>query len=933
MQRLLRLGELLLSRGRAGEAAECVEEVLGDDPDHPGALCLQAKCLATQGNNAAAYAALALALASDPLHVDSHAACGALYRVCGDLEEAAVSYRRALACCRGGPNAAALAQQLAAVLTDKGTKLKASDRLVEAELSYREALAVCPGYAPAVYNRGVMAAEAGRDAEAMALYTEAILLQPRYAEALCNLGVLYKNAGDLERAIECYEQSLASAPGFSIVRSNLAIALTELGTKVKGQGNMDGAIRLYERALAVQPRHADALYNLGVAFGETRQLDKSVFMYEAALWLSPQCAEAWNNLGVLAKEMGHLERAEQCYAAALNTRPNFPQGLNNLAVIYTAQGRAREAFSLLQAAVMAAPEYAEAYNNLGVLQRDLGQIPQAISSYERCLELCANAGNAAQNRLLALNYVFPGELPAVCAAHEMWGAAIEAAIHTLPPSPHPAHTPLDTAATSQSHPRGPLDGPQNGSAATSGDALQRERTRPLRVGYITPDLFTHSVSYFAEAPVTRHRPAHVRTHVYASVQQPDAKTERLRAAAAAAGASWHDVSRMGDKETAELIRSHEVDILVELTGHTAHNRLGVMARRPAPVQATWIGYPNSTGLRRVDYRLTDAVADPHDTQQTFVERLVRLPGCFLCYTPATDAPPVAPLPALTNGYVTFGSFNALAKITPEVMRVWAHILGAVPKSRLLLKSKPFACEAARQHYQAVLREQGLDTRRVDLLPLAAANADHLATYGDMDISLDPWPYAGTTTTCESLFMGVPVITLRGRCHAHNVGASLLTAVGLSGSPNHGSSMGMSPKGDRAQPGSTPAAVASAADAATTNGDTSAAAAGTGLASCPPAAAAAGGAAGADGSVAAGEATGPAGQQRLCSVAKWVADDAEEYVAAAVAAASDLRALARLRAGLRPAMLASPLCDAQGFVVGLEEAYRSMWCAYLDGGAQ
>ena len=196
------------------------------------------------------------------------------------------------------------------------------------------------------------------------------------------------------------------------------------------------------------------------------------------------------------------------------------------------------------------------------------------------------------------------------------------------------------------------------------------------------------------------------------------------------------------------------------------------------LQLTWIGYPNSTGLRAIDYRLTDAVCDPLDTAQTFVEDLVRLPGCFLCYTPAQDAPPVSPLPAAELGFVTFGSFNALAKITPEVIKLWARLLLAVPGSRLLLKNKPSACGSARAHFLQQMGVEGIAAQRVDLLPLTAGNAEHLATYAHMDISLDPWPYAGTTTTCESLYMGVPVLSLAGQCHAHNVGASLLAALGM-----------------------------------------------------------------------------------------------------------------------------------------------------------
>lgn len=402
----------------------------------------------------------------------------------------------------------------------------------------------------------------------------------------------------------------------------------------------------------------------------------------------------------------------------------------------------------------------------------------------------------------------------MCDAHAEWGRRFQKLHAPLEPVPAPAKAP-PTA------------------------------TRPLRVGYISPDLFTHSVSYFAEAPISLHRRARVEATVYCCCPRADEKTAHLRARVEAAGHAWRDVAALSEAALAERVRRDGIDVLVELTGHTAHNRLGAMAMRPAPVQATWIGYPNSTGLAAIDYRLTDARCDPADTRQRFVERLVRLPGCFLCYTPAADLPPVAPLPALANGHVTFASFNALAKQTPEVLGVWADILLAVPRSRLILKNKPFACDSVRQRYWQLFETLGVERHRVDLLPLAPGNREHMAQYGLVDVALDPWPYAGTTTTTESLVMGVPCVTLAGACHAHNVGVSLTHAVGL-----------------------------------------------------PP--------------------------------ERWVARTKEEYVDLARAAASDLEALAALRAGLRDQMLASDMCNGPKFVAQLEDAYDAMWKDYVDG---
>ncbi|GMP84294.1 hypothetical protein CsSME_00037874 [Camellia sinensis var. sinensis] len=306
----------------------------------------------------------------------------------------------------------------------------------------------------------------------------------------------------------------------------------------------------------------------------------------------------------------------------------------------------------------------------------------------------------------------------------------------------------------------------------------KDPKRPLVIGYVSPDYFTHSVSYFIEAPLVYHDYANYKVVVYSAVVKADAKTNRFRDKVLKKGGIWRDIYGIDEKKVATMVREDKVDILVELTGHTANNKLGMMACRPAPVQVTWIGYPDTTGLPAIDYRITDALADPPDTRQKHVEELIRLPECFLCYTPSPEAGPICPTPALSNGFITFGSFNNLAKITPKVLQVWARILCAVPNSRLVVKCKPFCCDSVRQRFLSTLEQLGLESLRVDLLPLILLNHDHMQAYALMDISLDTFPYAGTTTTCESLYMGVPCVTMGGSVHAHNVGVSLLKTVGL-----------------------------------------------------------------------------------------------------------------------------------------------------------
>lgn len=290
------------------------------------------------------------------------------------------------------------------------------------------------------------------------------------------------------------------------------------------------------------------------------------------------------------------------------------------------------------------------------------------------------------------------------------------------------------------------------------------------MGYVSPDFHAHSVAYFIEPVLARHDPAAVETYCYAEVAQPDAFTEHMKTLAA----HWRGTFGRSDDEVADMIRNDAIDILIDLAGHTAHNRLAVFARRPAPVQVTYLGYPNTAGLPQMDYRLTDAAADPPGQEVYYTESLVRLPQGFLCYAPPHESPAVGPLPAATGGCITFGSFNALPKMNNEVIALWARVLQSVPGARLILKNKSLqdakTCERYRQHFHP--------PERIELLGWLDDPADHLSIYHRVDIALDTFPYNGTTTTCEALWMGVPVITLAGERHAGRVGLSLLTQLGL-----------------------------------------------------------------------------------------------------------------------------------------------------------
>ncbi|XP_022926162.1 probable UDP-N-acetylglucosamine--peptide N-acetylglucosaminyltransferase SPINDLY isoform X2 [Cucurbita moschata] len=734
------LANILQSRNKFADALVLYEKVLEKDNENLEAHIGKGICLQMQNMIKPAFESFAEAIRLDPQNVRAFTHRGILYKEEGRLMEAVESYKKAL---RVDPSYRPAAECLAVVLTDLGTSLKLSGDSQDGIQKYYEALKIDPHYAPAYYNLGVVYSEMMQYDTALNCYEKAAFERPMYAEAYCNMGVIFKNRGDLESAIACYERCLAVSPNFEIAKNNMAIALTDLGTKVKLEGDINQGVAYYKRALYYNWHYADALYNLGVAYGEMLKFDKAIVSYELAFHFNPHCAEACNNLGVIYKDQDNLDKAVECYQLALSIKPNFSQSLNNLGVVYTVQGKMDAAASMIEKAILANPTYAEAYNNLGVLHRDAGNISMAVDAYERCLKIDPDSRNAGQNRLLAMNYIDEGYKHKLYEAHRDWGRRFMRL--------YPQYKSWD-------NPKDP--------------------ERPLVIGYVSPDYFTHSVSYFIEAPLVHHDYANYKVVVYSAVVKGDAKTIRFRDKVLKQGGVWRDIYGIDEKKVASMVREDKVDILVELTGHTANNKLGMMACRPAPLQVTWIGYPNTTGLPTIDYRISDALADPPNTKQKHVEELVRLPESFLCYTPSPEAGTVSSAPALSNGFITFGSFNNLAKITPKVLQVWARILCAIPNSRLVVKCKPFGCDSVRQRFLSTLEQLGLESQRVDLLPLILLNHDHMQAYSLMDISLDTFPYAGTTTTCESLYMGVPCVTMAGSVHAHNVGVSLLSNVGL-----------------------------------------------------------------------------------------------------------------------------------------------------------
>jgi protein O-GlcNAc transferase len=307
------------------------------------------------------------------------------------------------------------------------------------------------------------------------------------------------------------------------------------------------------------------------------------------------------------------------------------------------------------------------------------------------------------------------------------------------------------------------------------DAARLRPGRRMRVGYLSPDFWLHPVAHFMAPVLSHHDRGRFEVFCYYTGQREDAMTARLTKSSE----HWHQVAGVSDEDLERILRAAELDILVELTGHSNHQRLAVLATRVAPVQVSYLGYPNTTGVAAIDYRITDARADPPgESDRVHSEKLLRLPGTFLCYAPPAAKVEATAAPFHRTGHITFGSFNNFAKISPVTIKLWSRVLGSVPNSKLLVKTRGLEDPGLRALLLARFREQGMEADRFEFMPPILDQREHLQTYGKVDIALDSFPYHGTTTTMEALWMGVPVVTLEGDRHASRVGASILSALGM-----------------------------------------------------------------------------------------------------------------------------------------------------------
>ena len=505
-------------------------------------------------------------------------------------------------------------------------------------------------------------------------------------------------------------------------------------------GDLAGAEKIYRLILALDPNHGDAMFFLGVLQHQMGNSRQAFTLLRLAIEKHPKVYKYQLNFGIICDEVYALEESIKAYRCAIAIDPQ-PSAWGNLGKALKQFGELDEAAECCKQCIQLQEHFQNAipYNNLGTVYQQQGKLKEAVESFAMAISIDPSDTMAESNYLYTLNFLAQPDLQKMLNAHKNFGARYD-----RPMAPRQAPTAAD-------------------------------HTRKIRVGYVSADFRQHSVAHFIEPILAAHDQSKFELFCYYNHSIVDERTKHMKSLVP----NWRLILKRPDTDVAELIRRDGIDILVDLAGHTSNNNLSLFGLKPAPVQVSWIGYPNTTGLSTMDYRITDAFADPPGVADGFhTEKLWRLPECFSCFQAPAQSPNVGPLPSLKNSRITFGSFNNFAKTTPQVIEVWARILLRVSNSRLVLKNKSMEAKYVHSFILSHFAKHGVGPEQIQLMIPDEEQYNHLEHYNAIDIALDPFPYNGTTTTFESLWMGVPIVVLSGCNHVSRVGVSQMSNLGL-----------------------------------------------------------------------------------------------------------------------------------------------------------
>ncbi|WP_193315536.1 tetratricopeptide repeat protein [Janthinobacterium aquaticum] len=736
-----------------------------------------------------AVPALQEAAALAPSDAEAQVRLGCAQMDNGQPEQAMACFMRALE----------LAPAYAEALSRLGDALQAQGHLKEAAECYRGALEIDPSLLMALAGKGDMQQAQGQYQAAQASYQQALALAPDAAELHCKLGDVHVALNRPEPAMRSYAAALQSEPGNAMAHGGMGNVLFRLdrnaeavlsyrkataqpnaiaahfhglGRSLHATGETAEAENAYRQAIAMDSTVAAPMLHYADLLRETRRQGQAIAIYQAALLLEPKNIEALNNMGIAQEDDGQFEQALASFRKVLELAPDNPVTHNNIAAILNTMGQSKAALDSCRLAVKLGPKSASAHVNLGVCLTQMGRLDEAVKAFEKAVRF------EPQNRRAHVNLSSTlAQLGRIDQAISSSRAAIK-----INPDWEELHSNLlfylthsqdvDAKALFAEHMRYAAHFETPHLANWPAHSNTREPERRLRIGFVSADLYKHAVANFI-TPVLEHLAQSPRLEIfaYANSFHDDVVSRHLHGLVSV----WRQVEKLTHAELTQLITSDAIDILIDLSGHTGFNRLPVFARKPAPLQVSWIGYPGTTGLQAMDYFLADRYYSPpgvFDSQ--FSEKLVRLPASAV-FLPSPDAPNVNPAPAISNGYITFGSFNRASKLSLDVIERWSALLRAVPDAKMVLGGMPNHQTSDR--FRAWFKREGIAANRLTFFTFTNSQ-DYLALHHLVDVCLDTFPYNGGTTTLHALWMGVPTLTMMGPTLPGRVGAAICHHVGL-----------------------------------------------------------------------------------------------------------------------------------------------------------
>ncbi len=744
----------LFGQGRLSEAASLAKQMTVRYPQHEFGWKALGAVYKQMGRTEDALVPMQKAAALSPGDVEAHYNLGVTLQELARLEEAETCYRHALQINPGYADAHA----------NLGVILQALGRLDEAEASCRRAMEVKPNYVPVLGNLANILKELGRLEEAEDCCRQVLQLTPDSAEAYFNLGNVLRSQGRLEDAEICFRQSLEKMPGNVAVHFNLGNVLKDMGRLVDAEacyrrvldidpnvaqvhynlGNilldlrrLDEAEASYRRAIQLKYDYSEAHYNLGNVLRDVGRLSDAEYSYRQAIAFKSDYAEAYSNLGVVLQQMGRLEEAEASCRKAIEIIPDYVAGLSNLGVMLQKCGRPEEAVTYFQKALSISPDYTEAHKNLGVVSFELNRLDEAGNSFKRAMQLDVDNAVIHSNLIFTRDLMDDVDAVELSAERRRWNERHAVHLHQ-----HRGHDNVP------------------------------DPNRKLRVAYVSADFRMHSAAYAFGAMLVDFDREQFEVFAYSNSRIEDSLTAVFRQNVT----HWKNVVDISDDALSNLIRDDQIDILVDLSAHSAGNRLLAFARKPAPIQITAWGYGAGTGMTAMDVFFTDAIFVPPEEKSLYAEQVRYLPCAIGAYFNIV-CPEVNALPALSAGKITFGSFNRLVKMNKAVYAAWAQILHAIPDSRMIIKTPALDDAAMREKVMAYFTQDGIAAERIVLLG-KTSREEHLAAYNQIDMVLDPFPHGGGVSALEGLMMGVPAITLLWPTLPGRVSASFLTLMGL-----------------------------------------------------------------------------------------------------------------------------------------------------------